>query len=104
MTLQMFDARLKEIFPDTYEAAAPKGKQRYVVWHRYGRSSFYGDNGNVLNLPKVQVDIVTNIPDDLLVEDICAALWDMDLPYSVESEEYDDAYVTYRTILQLVVG
>jgi hypothetical protein len=51
----------------------------------------------------VQLDIVTNIHDDFLVDDICAALWMMDIPYSVESEGYDDEYAAYRTILQLVV-
>lgn len=103
MTLQTFEAELKKAFPDVYETAAPKGKQRFVVWHRYGRSSLFGDNRNQVDAPKVQLDIITNIPDDALVEDVCAALWLMDLPYSVESEGYDDEYAAYRTILQLVV-
>ena len=103
MTLQQFDANLKAAFADTYETAAPKGRQRYVVWHRYGRRSLHGDNRNQLDLPKVQIDIVTNIPGDLLVDDICAALRMMDLPYSVESEGYDDEYAAFRTILQLEV-
>lgn len=103
MILQEFDAKLKEAFPDVYETAAPKGKQRYVVWHRYGRESVHGDDRNQVNVPKVQIDIVTNIQDDVLVDDICAALWLMDLSYSVESEGYDDEYTSFRTILQLVV-
>lgn len=103
MTLSEFHAKLKEAFTDTYETAAPKGKQRYVVWHRYGRSSTYGDNRNQIDAPKVQIDIVTNIHDDLMIDDIVAALWMMDLPYRVESEGYDDDYGAYRTILQLVV-
>lgn len=103
MTLQQFDANLKVAFADTYETAAPKGKQRYVVWNKYGRSSVFGDNRNQVDAPKVQIDIITNIHDDTLVDDICAALWLMDLTYSVESEGYDDEYAAYRTILQLVV-
>ena len=103
MTLLEFDAKLKETFADTYEMPAPKGKQRYVTWHRYGRGSVHGDDRNQVDAPKVQIDIVTNIPDDTLVDDICAALWLMDLSYSVESEAYDDEYTAYRTILQLVV-
>ena len=103
MTLQQFDANLKAAFPDVYETAAPKGKQRFVVWHRYGRSSIPGDDRNQIDAPKVQIDIVTNIQDDMLVDDICAALWMMDIPYSVESEGYDDEYCAYRTILQMVV-
>lgn len=103
MTLQQFDANLKAAFSDVFETAAPKGKQRYVVWHRYGRSAQYGDDRNQVDVPKVQIDIITNVYDDLLVDDICAALWAMDLTYSVVSEGYDDEYSAYRTILQLVV-
>ena len=103
MTLQQFEAGLKQASPEVYETAAPQNSTRYVVWHRYGRSSLFGDNRNQVDAPKVQLDIVTNIPDDSLVDDICAALWLMDLPYSVESEGYDDEYAAYRTILQLVV-
>lgn len=103
MTLKEFDANLKAAHPDVYETAAPKGKQRFAVWHRYGRSSVFGDDRNQVDAPKVQIDIVTNIHDDTLFDDICAALWAMDIPYSVESEGYDDEYNAYRTILQLVV-
>ena len=103
MTLKEFDANLKAAHPDVYETAAPKGKQRFAVWHRYGRSSVFGDDRNQVGAPKVQIDIVTNIHDDTLFDDICAALWAMDIPYSVESEGYDDEYNAYRTILQLVV-
>ena len=103
MTLQQFDAALKAACSETYELAAPQGAQRYVVWHRYGANSSFGDDHNVLDLPKVQIDIVTNIKDDLLVDDVCAALWMANLPYSVQSEGYDPDYNAYRTILQLVV-
>ena len=103
MTLKKFENGLKATFSDVYENAAPPKKQRFVVWHRYGRSSTYGDDRNQLDAPKVQIDIVTNIPDDPLADDIMEALWLMDLPYSVESEGYDDDYAAFRTILQLVV-
>lgn len=103
MTLKEFDSELKRAFPDTYETAAPKGKQRYVVWTRYGRSPIFGDDRNQLDAPKIQLDIVTNIPDDLLFDDICGALWLMDIPYSVQSDGYDDEFNAFRTILQMVV-
>ena len=103
MTLQQFDANLKKAFPDTYEIAAPPGKQRFVVWHRYGRSSTVGDDRNQLDAPKVQIDIVTQDHDDFMVDDILAALWMMDIPYEIMSEGYDDEYNACRTILQLVV-
>lgn len=104
MTLQQFEDKLKEACPETYELAAPQGAKRYVVWSRYGASSSFGDDRNALDLPKVQLDIITNIQHDILVDDICAALWLMDLPYSVQSEGYDPDYNAYRTILQLVVA
>lgn len=103
MTLQEFDAKLKEAWPKTYELAAPKGESRYVVWNRYGYHSSFGDDHNVVDLPKVQIDIVSNIRDDILVADVCAALWLMDIPYSVQSDGYDPDYNAFRTILQLVV-
>ena len=103
MTLQEFDAKLKNTFADTYEDAAPKGLQRYVCWHRYNRSSVHGDDRNQVDLPKIQIDIITNLYHDTLADDICVALWLMDLSYSVISEGYDDEYSAFRTILQLVV-
>ena len=104
MTLQGFDANLKAARPGfVYELAAPEHLTRYAVWHRYGRSSTYGDNRNQLDLPKVQIDVITDQMDDTLADDIAAALWMMDLPYEVVSEGYDDDYMAYRTILQLVV-
>jgi hypothetical protein len=39
----------------------------------------------------------------MLVDEICAALWEMDLTYSIQSEGYDPEYNAYRTILQLAV-
>ena len=103
MTLQQFDANLKAAFPDVYETAAPKEKHRYVTWQRYGRSPVFGDDRNQLDAPKVQIDIVTNIPDDTMPDDILAALWMMDIPYSVQSEGYEDELAAYRMILQMVV-
>lgn len=103
MTLQEFDSALKAVCPDTYELAAPKGLSRYVVWAKYGVQSAFGDDMNVVDLPKVQIDIVSDIPDDTLVEEICAVLWLACLTYSVESTGYDPDYNANRTILQLVV-
>ena len=103
MTLQQFENNLKAACPETYELAAPQGAKRYVVWHRYGVSSSFGDDRNVLDLPKVQLDIITNVEHDMLVDEICAALWEMDLTYSIQSEGYDPEYNAYRTILQLAV-
>ena len=103
MTLAEFENGLKEVCAETYELAAPQNVKRYVVWHKYGRHSHVGDNRNVLNIPKVQIDIVTPIKNDFLCDDISAALWAMDLSYSIESDGYDPDYNAFRTILQLEV-
>lgn len=104
MTLQQFEAGLKAAAPGlVYELAAPKGIHRYVCWHRYGAGSVVGDNRNQIDAPRVQIDIHTQSVSDTLVDDVCAALWMMDLPYFIVSEGYDDEYADLRTILQLVV-
>lgn len=104
MTLQQFEAGLKEsCTAPVYQLAAPKGEHRYVAWHSYGYFSATGDDRNQVNAPKVQIDIHTQSMSDTLVEDVFAALWLMDLPFTVESEGYDDEYNDIRTILQLVV-
>lgn len=104
MTLQQFEAGLKEACPGlVYELAGPKGNHRYVCWHRYGYNSSYADDRNQIDAPKVQIDIHTQSMSDTLVDDVCAALWLMNLPYVVVSESYDDDYADLRTILQLDV-
>ena len=103
MTLEAFEEKLKEVFPDVYPLPAPPNKTRFVAWHKYGRSSIFGDDRNQADPPKVQLDIVTNVWNDTLVDDIMGALWAMDLPYEVISDGYDDDYAAQRTIIQTVV-
>lgn len=104
MTLKDFDSALKAAAPGlVFELAAPSGLKRYAVWHRYGQGISCGDDRNQVQIPRVQIDVVSNILDDTLVDDIAAALWAMDLTYFVASEGYDDNYSAYRTILQLAV-
>ena len=104
MTLQQFEEGLKAAAPGlVYELAGPKGSHRYVCWHRYGADSVVGDNRNQIDAPRVQIDIHTQSVSDTLVDDVCAALWMMELPYFIVSEGYDDDYADLRTILQLVV-
>ena len=50
MTLQQFENNLQTACPETYELAAPQGAKRYVVWHRYGASSSFGDDRNDLEM------------------------------------------------------
>lgn len=103
MTLQEFDVNLKLVSDDVYEDAAPSNVTNYVVWSRYGTQPGFGDDSNIFGLPKVQIDIVTQTRDSILADDILAALWAMNLPYSVQSEGYDPDFNAFRTILQTVV-
>lgn len=103
MTLQAFEAALKEAVPETYPLQAPAGKTRYVSWHSYSASSLRGDDRNQLDAPKVQLDIVYQSAQDTIVDDVLAALWLMDLPYEIISEGYDPDYAAMRVVLQLVV-
>lgn len=103
MTLQEFENKLKLVSDDVYETAAPPNVVEYVAWHRYGTQSGFGDDCNLMGLPKVQIDIIAQTRDSILAEDVLAALWAMNLPYSVQSEGYDPDYNAFRTILQVVV-
>lgn len=103
MTLQEFEASLKEAVPETYNLQAPAGAVRYVSWHTYSGSSVRGDDRNQLDAPKVQLDIVYQSTQDTVVDDVLAALWLMDLPYEIISEGYDPDYAAMRVVLQLVV-
>ena len=103
MTLQAFEAALKEAVPETYPLQAPAGVARYVAWHTYSASSLRGDDRNQLDAPKVQLDIVYQSAQDTIVDDVLAALWLMDLPYEIISEGYDPDYAAMRVVLQLVV-
>lgn len=103
MTLQEFEASLKDAVPETYNLQAPAGEVRYVTWHTYSGSSVRGDDRNQLDAPKVQLDIVYQSTQDTIVDDVLSALWLMDLPYEIISEGYDPDYAAMRVILQLVV-
>lgn len=103
MTLREFENKLKEVHDAVYETAAPESAVDFVVWAKYGAQSGFADDFNILDLPKVQLDIVTQTSDSIIADDIMAALWAMNLPYSVQSEGYDPDYNAFRTILHVVV-
>lgn len=103
MTLQEFETQLKQAVPETYPLPAPPGLARFVAWHSYTRQSVRGDDRNQLDAPKVQLDVVYQQADDLLPDDVMAALWLMELPYEIVSESYDPDYAAQRMIIQLVV-
>lgn len=103
MTLQDLDSALKSVCPATYELAAPASAARAVVWHCYGAAHLLADDCTVVDVPKVQIDILYQQLDDSLAEDVKEALRGLHLPYEVQEDSYDDEYALRRCILQLEV-
>lgn len=103
MTLQELDTALKAVCPNTYELAAPAGATRAIVWHCYGASHLIGGDCTVVDVPKVQIDILYQQLDDSLADDVKEALRELHLPYEVQDDSYDDEYAIRRCILQLEV-
>ena len=103
MTLQDLDSALRSVCPATYELAAPAGAARAIVWHCYGASHLLADDCTVVDVPKVQIDILYQQLDDSLAENVKEALRGLHLPYEVQDDSYDDEYALRRCILQLEV-
>lgn len=103
MTLEKLIALLQTVCPETYELAAPQGVKRYIVAHTYtnGRS-FYGNDQNLFDIEKVQLDILTQDKADTLPLDVCELLRTWCITYTLEEfGTYDDDWVAFRTIVQL---
>ena len=94
---------LQKLLPDTYDTAAPAGKVRYIVLHRYGANSVYGSNSNVFDFPRVQIDVYAQSPEDTLPGLVRQILRLWNVPYTVQDESWDDDTALYRTILQTEV-
>lgn len=103
MTLSDFTAVLAAANIPAHTPLIPPGAVNCIGWHTYGALPAVGDNGNVVNAPQVQIDILTDDAHDLLIDDVTSVLWTLDLPYSIQSDGYDPDYGCRRTILQLVV-
>ena len=103
MTLQELDTALKAVCPNTYELAAPAVATRAIVWHCYGASHLIGVDCTVVDVPKVQIDILYQQLDDSLADDVKEALRELHLPYEVQDDSYDDEYALRRCILLLEV-
>lgn len=103
MTMQQFEDALKTVCPETYPLAAPPGCRRGVIYHTYGANHQYGDDHNVLDLPKVQLDVLMDSAADTLPEDVAQLLQSLYLPYTEISRGYDPEYNCIRVIYQLEV-
>lgn len=103
MTLEKLIALLQTVCPETYELAAPQGVNRCIVAHTYtnGRS-LYGDDQNLFDIEKVQLDILTQKNSDTLLLDVCELLRAWCITYTlVAIHEYDDEWNALRSIVQL---
>lgn len=103
MTLEKLIALLQTICPETYAHVAPQGVKRCIVAHTYtnGRS-FYGDDQNLFDIEKVQLDILTQDKDDTLPLDVCELLRTWCITYTLEEfGAHEDEWAVFRTIVQL---
>lgn len=103
MTLEKLIALLQTICPETYAHVAPQGVKRCIVAHTYSNGrSFYGDDQNLFDIVKAQLDILTQDKDDTLPLDVCELLRTWCITYTLEEfGAYDDDWAAFRTIVQL---
>lgn len=104
MTITDFTSALKSAVPRVYEDAAPTGIRPCVVLSVYGFRPIVGDDRVETGIPKVQLDLLTLSSLDPLLDAVADALWEMGLPYSVQSMAYDPDYTCFRTIIQTEVA
>lgn len=103
MTLEKLIALLQTICPETYAHVAPQGVKRRIVAHTYSNGrSFYGDDQNLFDIVKAQLDIMTQDKNDTLPLDVCELLRTWCITYTLEEfGTYDDDWAAFRTIVQL---
>lgn len=103
MTLQTLEQILKEVTPDVYELAAPKGLTRFVVYARSGGKYVPGDDEDQLDFAMVQLDIVTQSTEDTLEPLILGALRRSHIPFAILGVRFDwelNYWVTsYRVVI-----
>lgn len=87
-----------------YPFAGAPDEPRQIVYTVYSVSSLYADDLNILDVPKIQLDLWTQTPDDQLPDQVMTVLQSWHLPYTVEtSMMYDDETNRLRTIIQAEV-
>lgn len=103
MTLQDLDSILKTATPEVFELAAPEGLANFVVYGRTGFAGVKGDDSILLDVERIQIDIVTQSTSCELEAKVFQALQEAHLPYSVIDVGYNPDRNWYYTRLQLVV-
>lgn len=103
MTLEKLIALLQTVCPEAYAHVAPQGIKRCIVAHTYSNGrSFYGDDQNLFDIVKAQLDILTQDKNDTLPLDVCELLRTWCITYTLEEfGAYDDDWAALRTIVQL---
>lgn len=86
-----------------YRDAAPAGIPEFVVWSRYGSATAIGDGRVCLELPLVQVDVVTQSEDSALADQVKELLSSAGLAWFEAGCGYDDEWTANRCTLQLTV-
>ncbi len=103
MTLPELETALKTVCPDVYELAAPPGLSQYVVYQAYGFETVFGDDCNMIDAPKVQIDILWQSLPNSLMPSVLDKLRSLSQPFTVVGLGYDDEYAAMRCTLELVV-
>lgn len=89
MTLPDFESLLKTVHPSVWELAAPEGCTRFVCYAKIGESGIAGDDTVVLSFDRMQLDIVTQHPQDPLPDLITGLLSREYIPYRMTRCGYD---------------
>lgn len=87
-----------------YPFAGAPDEPRQIVYSVYSVSSAYADDLNILDVPKIQLDLWTQTDEDTLPDQVTEVLRTWRLPYSIETlMMYDDETNRLRTIVQTEV-
>ena len=103
MTSQNLIDAVAAVCPETYELAAPRGLNRFVVWSEYNRDVIHADDHRVLQLPKLQLDLYWQTSGDTLLDDVSDVLDELYLPYDLQDIFYDPDYERRRAVIQVTV-
>ena len=87
-----------------YPVAGAPDEPRQVVDSVYSVASAYADDLNILDVPKIQLDLWTQTDEDTLPDQVTEVLKTWRLPYRVEAlMMYDEETNRLRTIIQAEV-
>lgn len=104
MTLASLIEALKGLTSEVWPYSTRMRPQpRYIVYQVYGASGQYGDNVNLFDFPRVQLDVYTQDPEDPLPGRVCALLRENGCAYEIIDQVYDDDLALFWSILRFEV-